>query len=115
GEGGQISDVGKGLIARRVKLQRQDCRQAAEYVEVVPLDHRPHGGRHKHPPDTVIGRDTASRDCRATHAFPPEPGGLCQAPWPSLSSFPGTLSRTLLTTFVARGSPPNKERQDSWR
>src|SRR5262249_19829510 len=42
GEGGKVSDEGKRGVSGRIEFQRQNGRQTAEYVEVVPLDHRAH-------------------------------------------------------------------------
>ena len=64
-EGGEIGDVGEGVVARRIELQGEHSRETTEDVEVVPFDHGADGGGENHSPDAVFG-GTAHRDCVCT-------------------------------------------------
>ena len=55
GKCGQIGDIGEGFISWRVELQREDCGQASEYVEIVPLDHCSSGRGRNHTPNSLRG------------------------------------------------------------
>jgi hypothetical protein len=50
-EGRQVRDEGEGVVAGRVELRRDDRRERAEDVEVVPLDHGPGRRCADHLPD----------------------------------------------------------------
>ena len=47
----QVRDERDRVVARRIEQRRDDRGQTAEDVEVVPLDHRPHGRRGDDLPD----------------------------------------------------------------
>ena len=51
GEGGEIRDEGQRVVAGGIEERRDDRGQAAEDIEVVPLDHRADGGRGDDLPD----------------------------------------------------------------
>jgi hypothetical protein len=53
GKGGEISDICKGVVARRVEFQSQHGRKAAENIEVIPFDHGSDSGRQNHSPNAV--------------------------------------------------------------
>jgi hypothetical protein len=53
-ERGQVRDERKRVVAGRIEERGDDRRQAAEDVEVVPLDHRADGGRGDDVPNPVV-------------------------------------------------------------
>ena len=70
GEGGEIGDVRESVVAGRIEFRGKDGGEAAEDVEVVPLDHGADGGGEDYAPDAVFGA-AAHRDCvcSTSHTF----------------------------------------------
>src|SRR2546423_1634735 len=52
-EGGESFQEARRRVVARKKLCRDDCREAAEDIEVVPFDHGANGGCRDHLPDAT--------------------------------------------------------------
>jgi len=49
-KGCKVGDIGERIVARRIEFWREDGGEAAENIEVIPLDHRPDCGRQDNSP-----------------------------------------------------------------
>jgi hypothetical protein len=67
----QVGNQRERLVAARIEKRGDHARQAAEDVEVVPLDHRPDRRRGDDLPDLAVARNGdggSRRDGRSVHA-----------------------------------------------